>query len=182
MAASSSLPLCRRRCGHRRRRRCVVVVLIHSRKQIISQSDNPQFHPSPSLMSGWGAAPIAASFANADVSARRRSRWWNRPPCRYNRLFRAAQNPRTFHRSQGDQNQPEIEWYGDPLHHFLERIHDRNSVLYIQSTSVIQKSSVAAPTPSCSKYSISVFTINPLSPYNYDFRAPTNVKRENYES
>ena len=73
-----------------------------------------------------GAAAMI-SVANADVSARGRSRWWDKPPCHYTRLFGAALNPRTFHRSQGDQNQQEIEWYGDPLHHFLERIHDGNS-------------------------------------------------------
>ena len=54
-----------------------------------------------------GAAPMI-SVANADVSARGRSRWWDRAPCRY---------------SRGDQNQPKREWNGDPRHHFLQHIH-----------------------------------------------------------
>ena len=55
---------------------------------------------SSSSMSGRGTALTAASIANADVSARGRSRWWDRPPSRYSPHFGAAINRRTSHKSR----------------------------------------------------------------------------------
>uniref|UniRef100_F6H263 Uncharacterized protein n=1 Tax=Vitis vinifera TaxID=29760 RepID=F6H263_VITVI len=49
-------------------------------------------------MSGRRTPLTAASIANADVSARGRSRWWDRPPSRYSRHFGAAINRRTSHK------------------------------------------------------------------------------------
>ena len=51
-------------------------------------------------MSGRGTALTAASIANADVSARGRSRWWDRSPSRYSRHLGAAINRRTSHKSR----------------------------------------------------------------------------------
>ncbi|XP_034678874.1 uncharacterized protein LOC117909082 [Vitis riparia] len=56
---------------------------------------------SSSSMSGRETPLTAASIANADVSARGRSRWWDRPPSRYSRHFGAAINRRTSHQSRG---------------------------------------------------------------------------------